>query len=84
MIGAAAMFFIAYRAYTIGNDVAEMKKALKDLRKSGSSLPALSDAVGTGSHHVAGTLAPGEWPSVTDPAYNRDLPYDFRPSEPRH
>ena len=36
ILGAGSMFFIAYKALTIGNDVAEMKELLKQLR--GSSL----------------------------------------------
>ena len=35
------MFFIAYKALAIGNDVAEMKDLLKDIRKAsrGDSMP---------------------------------------------
>ena len=77
MMGAAAIFFIAYRAYTVGNDVAEMKKLLKDLNK-----PVLYDSVETVHQPARVPATPGEWPSVTDPSYNRELPYDFRPFEP--
>ena len=34
ILGAGSMFFIAYKALTIGNDVAEMKELLKQLRGS--------------------------------------------------
>ena len=41
LLGAASMFFIAYKALVIGNDVAEMKELLRDLRKGshGESAP---------------------------------------------
>ena len=36
ILGAGSMFFIAYKALTIGNDVAEMKEVLKQLQRGGS------------------------------------------------
>ena len=33
LLGAASMFFIAYKALTIGNDITEMKELLKDIRR---------------------------------------------------
>jgi hypothetical protein len=40
ILGAGSMFFLAYKAMTIGADVAEMKDLLKDLRR-GSLHPEL-------------------------------------------
>ena len=33
ILGAASMFFIAYKAMTIGNDITEMKDILNDIRR---------------------------------------------------
>ena len=33
ILGAASMFFIAYKAMTIGNDVAEMKELLREMQR---------------------------------------------------
>ncbi len=39
ILGAGSMFFIAYKALTIGNDVAEMKELLRELKRGGNSNP---------------------------------------------
>jgi hypothetical protein len=43
LLGAASMFFIAYKALVIGNDVAEMKELLKDIRKGARGEAGLSN-----------------------------------------
>ena len=85
LIGAGCILFIAARAYSVGSDLGEIKEILKDLRRTAQiSNEALQEP---------GIPAPepGDWPSVTDPAYNspdpaksfENPPYGLRPSEPR-
>lgn len=38
ILGAGSMFFIAYKALTIGNDVSEMKDMLRDMQRAAKGL----------------------------------------------
>ena len=50
ILGASSIFFIAYKALTIGNDVAEMKEMLREMQRgsreatAGNSFPASLDS----------------------------------------
>ncbi len=74
IMGACALVYVAYRAYTVGTDVSEIKELLREIRRasqdatSGSPV-ALAKAVR--AHHE-----PGDWPSVTDPDYNNSSELD--------
>lgn len=84
LIGAGSLFFIAMRSFTVGTDVAEMKEILRDMQRTSRSLEThnlqVAPQVAAGVPTADGSQA-GDWPSVSDPAYNQELPYDLRASE---
>ena len=44
ILGASAMFFIAYKAMTIGSDIAEMKDLLREIQRGSRGTPAAADS----------------------------------------
>jgi hypothetical protein len=77
MLGATTILYIAYRAYTIGAEVTEMKELLKDIRRA-SQAPIAADKVIPAV--LPTTTELGNWPSVVDPDYNTEKPYELKPS----
>jgi hypothetical protein len=74
IMGACALVYVAYRAYTIGTEVSEMKELLREIRRAsqdtaiGAPVPLTKAAR---AHHE-----PGDWPSVADPDYNSSSELD--------
>jgi hypothetical protein len=77
MLGATTILYIAYRAHTIGSEVSEIKELLKEIRRSGSQSPLADKAL---ADVIPNTTELGNWPSVVDPEYNTEKPYDLKPS----
>jgi hypothetical protein len=86
LLAASAILYIAYRAHGIGNDVAEMKEFLRDIRRAAQDQQ-ISSAPQAASTPIPKALASpeaGNWPSVLDPEYNAvDYDSDSRPAESR-
>lgn len=83
MLGAGSIFYLAFRAHLLGAEVAELKEILKDIRRNTAGVSSAGPAaVGRLSHAVSEPQVrePGDWPSVTDPSYNAELPYALRPA----
>ncbi len=79
ILGATTVLYIAYRAYLIGNDVTEMKQLLTDIRRATQDQATAVTGVAP-----AAAMEPGHWPSVSDPAYNTELPYEIKQAESPH
>jgi hypothetical protein len=92
------MFFIAYKAMTIGADVAEMKELLKDLRRGRGADPAPSTfAPPLDSYPLPSPVNPDKEFVLPEPLSRRldaergirrdsdeDLSYGFKASERQH
>ena len=71
ILGAGSMFFIAYKALTIGNDVAEMKELLRQMQRSstgggGNAFPTPLDNYESPSlSHLSAMTAPD--PHISTP-----------------
>ena len=98
ILGAGSMFFIAYRALTIGNDITEMKEILKDIRRGSRGAEAGAGFPAPLESYPPPTVAKLEKEFVMPPPISRrldaergiirdssdDLSLGFKSSERRH
>lgn len=79
IMGACALVYVAYRAYTIGTEVSEIKDLLREIRRA--SQDTVAGGPGPLAQAVRAHHEPGDWPSVTDPDYNSSNELDeIKPS----